>query len=78
MPTYGRFGPYLFVFWSSDRDERPHIHVKRDRSIAKYWVDSVELAESHGFKTHELRRIERIVEDEQEGILAFWHDYFND
>ena len=78
LPTYGKFGPYSFVFWSSDRGERPHIHVKRERFLAKFWVDDVELASNKGFKDHELRKIQRIVEEQQEGILAFWHDYFND
>ena len=28
MPTVMRVGPYSFVFFSSDRGEPPHIHVK--------------------------------------------------
>lgn len=78
MPTYGVFGPYIFVFWSADRNERPHVHVKRDDSVAKFWVDVVELADNHGYNPHELRRIARLVEFEQTGILAFWYDYFGD
>ena len=78
MPTYGIIGPYLLVFWSSDRDEPPHIHVKRERKIAKFWVDKVELAYSKGFKAHELNKIQRIVKEHQQGILASWHEYFND
>jgi hypothetical protein len=44
MPTVIRDGPYSFVFFSSDRIEPPHIHVKRDQQIAKFWLESVELA----------------------------------
>lgn len=49
MPTYDRIGPYLLIFWSSDRDEPPHIHVKRERYQAKFWLDPVELAGNKGF-----------------------------
>lgn len=77
MPTYARIGPYLLVFWSSDRDEPPHIHVKRERYQAKFWLDPVELASNRGFREHELRRIQRIVEEHRNAILEFWHDYFN-
>ena len=34
MPTILRVGPYSFVFFSSDRGEPVHIHVKRDRHVA--------------------------------------------
>jgi hypothetical protein len=46
--------------------------------MAKFCVDIVQRAENHGFKPHELRRIQRITEQEQDGILTFCHDYFND
>lgn len=57
MPTVLRDGPFNFVFFSSDRTEPPHIHVKRDRQIVKYWLDPVSLANNHGFAEHELNQI---------------------
>ena len=39
MPTILQDGPYSFIFFSSDRGEPPHIHVKRDRQLAKFWLD---------------------------------------
>lgn len=38
MPTILQDGPYTFVFFSSDRGEPLHVHVKRDGAIAKYWL----------------------------------------
>ncbi len=78
MPTYGIIGPYVLLFWSSDRNERPHIHVKRERLLAKFWVDDIELASNKGFKPHELNKIERIVKEHQQDILKTWHEYFDD
>lgn len=76
MPTVLRDGPYNFVFFSSDKDESPHIHVKRDRQIAKFWLNPVSLARNKGFKEHELNQIARLVVKYREALLEAWHDYF--
>jgi hypothetical protein len=39
MPTVLRVGAYRFFFYASDRDEPEHIHVEREDSIAKFWLD---------------------------------------
>jgi hypothetical protein len=39
MPVGLRIGPYSFLFYSLENDEPPHIHVRRDRNIAKFWLD---------------------------------------
>lgn len=44
MPTALRDGPYSFIFFSSDGNEPPHIHVKRERYIVKFWLAPVVLA----------------------------------
>ena len=77
MPTVLQDGPYSFVFFSSDRGEPPHIHVKRDRQIAKFWLAPVSLAKNRGFAGHELNEIARLVLRHEERLLAAWHEYFN-
>jgi hypothetical protein len=76
MPTVLRVGPYSFVFLSSDRGEPPHIHVKRDRDVAKFWLDPVALAKNRGFADHELNAIEALVIQYRQMLLEAWHDYF--
>jgi Domain of unknown function (DUF4160) len=76
MPTVLREGPYSFVFFSSDRGEPPHIHVKRDRQIAKYLLERVALVKNRGFADQELNRIERLVVQYQQKLLEAWHVYF--
>jgi hypothetical protein len=49
MPTVLQDGPYNFIFFSSDQSEPPHIHVKRDRQIVKFWLTPVSLANNRGF-----------------------------
>ncbi len=77
MPVFLRVGPYRFYVVSWDRNEPPHIHVQRDNSSAKFWLDPVELASSRYFNRSEIRRIYRIVEQEQSALLEAWNEYFN-
>ena len=77
MPTVLWDGPYSFIFFSSDRGEPAHIHVKRDRHIAKFWLAPMALATNRGFRERELRRIARLVLQHQTTLLEAWHDYFN-
>lgn len=77
MPTVLQVGPYSFIFFSSDRGEPPHIHVKRDRQLAKFWLNPVQLAKNRGFKDHELRDAARLVQQYEQDFLEAWHDYFD-
>ena len=76
MPTVLIDGPYSFVFFSSDRDEPPHIHVKRDRLITKFWLAPVTLAKNLGFPSHELNVIARLVALHEPQLLEAWNEYF--
>jgi hypothetical protein len=76
MPTVLHDGPYNFIFFSSDKGEPPHIHVKRDHQIAKLWLDPISLAKNRGFPEHELTRIAHLVAEHQPKLLEAWHDYF--
>jgi hypothetical protein len=76
MPTIDRVGPYRIFFFSSDRDEPPHVHVQRDRMLAKFWLQPVFLASSTGFYVHELRRVEAIIEENRDSYLDAWNEHF--
>ncbi len=64
-------------FFSSDQREPAHIHVKRDRKLAKYWLDPITLEKNRGFKEHELNQIAKLITEHQPAILSAWHDYFD-
>ena len=72
MPNVLKQGPYRFFFYSA------HVHVKRDRNVAKFWFDLVRLQRSGGFRRSEIRDIERIVRQYQILLIEEWNDYFND
>jgi hypothetical protein len=77
MPTILRIGPYRFFFYAGDRGEPPHMHVERDDNTAKFWIELVRLQNSGGFNRTEIRRIQKLVEENQEDLLRSWNDYFN-
>lgn len=77
MPTVLKVGPYNFIFFSSDRSEPPHIHVKRDWQLVKYWLNPIIQDKNRGFKDYELRTIAKLIEDNREILLEAWNDYFD-
>lgn len=77
MPLALRVGPYRFLFFSSDRGEPIHIHVKRDRQLAKFWLDPIKLEKNRGFREHELNKIAMILQENREVIIEAWNDYFD-
>ncbi len=64
-------------FFSSDRDEPPHIHIKRDKQIAKFWLNPLSMGKNRGFKEHELNQIAKLVTKHQSTLMDAWHDYFD-
>jgi hypothetical protein len=78
MPTVFRIGPYRFFFYAGERNEPAHIHIERERHKAKFWLDPVRLEQSGGFRSHEIIRIQGLIQKNQRLLLERWHEYFND
>ena len=76
MPTLLRIGRYQFKFFSNERGEPPHIHVKAGEHEAKFWLTSLEVASNYGLKPHELNEIKRTLHDYQTDFLEAWNEYF--
>jgi hypothetical protein len=76
MPNVLRVGPYRIYFFAADRNEPPHLHVRRDRSVAKFWLNPVRLARNDGFRPHELRTIEAIIYENEQKIMEAWNHEF--
>ena len=77
MPTVLRTGPYRFFFYATDRDEPPHIHVEREDNVIKFWLDPMRLQYSIGFTRREIRRIEKIIQEQGKQLLEAWNAYFS-
>ncbi len=76
MPTILVIGPYRFFFVSLDYAEPPHVHVKREKMVAKFWLNPVRLERAGGFSRTELNRIAQLVIENQGLILERWNEHF--
>ncbi|MFM5923015.1 MAG: DUF4160 domain-containing protein [Novosphingobium sp.] len=76
MPTVLRVGSYRFYFFSNEGDEPPHVHVDRDASTLKAWLDPVALANSRGFRPKEIGAIIAHVAEHRAVLLESWNVHF--
>jgi len=51
------------------------MHVQRDRQRAKFWLDPVSLAENDGFRSKELREIERLIVAHVDVLRREWDEH---
>ena len=75
MPTVLRIGPYRFFFYSNERGEPAHIHVRRERALAQFWLEPVSLAKSKHYAAHELNVIRQHIENNRQTLLEAWNDH---
>ena len=76
MPTVLRLRGYRFFFVSLDRHEPPHVHVRREAKVAKFWLDPVVLERAGGFSRRELTAIARLVAQHAGEFLEKWYEFF--
>jgi hypothetical protein len=77
MPTIKRIGRFRFYFFSNERNEPPHIHVKAAEDEAKFWLNPIRLANNYGFNGKELTEIELLVQQNRQEFLEAWYGNFN-
>jgi hypothetical protein len=77
MPTVLQLLGFRFFFYSLEGNEPPHIHVEHGDRTAKYWLTPVQIAESHGFRSHELNHIRGLVIEHRNTFLEAWNEHFS-
>jgi hypothetical protein len=77
MPTVLEMEGFRFFFYSADRNEPPHIHVRKAGQEAKFWLNPIRMAHLGRFKENDLRRMIQILEEKQSYILERWNEHFN-
>ena len=77
MPTILRLGPYRFFFYSNENQEPAHIHIQRERMLAKFWLSPVALASSTRFSGKELKKLEGLVTENKRVFEEAWNEYFS-
>jgi hypothetical protein len=77
MPTVKNIpGTYRFFFYSFDCNEPKHIHVQREKSICKFWLEPISLSRNHGFSPKELNSIRQIIEFNRSKFVEAWHEHY--
>ncbi|MBF0477333.1 MAG: DUF4160 domain-containing protein [Deltaproteobacteria bacterium] len=81
MPTIFIHEGYRFFFFSNEGYplKPPHVHVRRDKSVAKFWLEpDVRLAESFKMTLREIRYLTHLIERNKELIKKAWNDHVRD
>jgi hypothetical protein len=76
MPTVLLIGPYRFFFVSLDYPEPPHIHVRREKMVAKFWLNPVTLDRTGGFSRTEINQSAGLVNENRDFLLEKWYEHF--
>lgn len=57
-------------------NEPPHIHVRRGKLTAKFWLsEPVRLARAGRFRDHELNAIRHLVGENRQEFIEAWNEY---
>ena len=78
MPTVLRVGQFRFFFYAEEGQEPPHVHIESAEKRAKFWLKPIELTWNDGFRSGELKSIERIIFANVDLLLEAWNDFFAD
>lgn len=76
MPKVFEWRGWRFEFYSLDRDEPRHVHIRKDRKETKIWLNSLNVARNKRCTEKELSDLLRIVGENQQEFLEKWHEHF--
>ena len=76
MPTILRIDGYRFFFYANESGEPRHIHVQRERMLAKFWLSTVSVAGSSRFSAQEINKLLGLVEANQQLFVEAWNEFF--
>jgi hypothetical protein len=75
VPEIFRHHGYGFFFFSREAEEPIHVHVESAQKYAKFWLDPILLAESHGFLSKQLKEIRELIEKHEQQIRSKWDEH---
>jgi hypothetical protein len=75
-PTVLRWGPYRVFFYSNERGEPAHVHVRADNREVKVWLHDLTVAINAGYPAHELGDIIHHLRLHHKSLLDAWNEHF--
>lgn len=76
MPTVLRWKGWIFLFYSADLREPPHVHIRKGRQEVKIWLNDCSIAVARRVPDHELNMLREKVRQHREEFLEKWHEHF--
>lgn len=80
MPKLLDWNGWRFFFYSREGMplEPPHIHVREDRSEAKFWLTPVvSVADDRRMDARTLKMLFSVVEEHRDEFEERWHEFFS-
>jgi hypothetical protein len=74
MPTVLRIGAYRFHFYSDEGKEPAHVHVDTPGGECKFWLKPVRLARNKGVVPQTIRKIEKLVFENQMFLTGKYYE----
>jgi hypothetical protein len=71
----------IFVFLAKNWPRENARNAKKRSCVSAFfafWLDPVRLEQSGGFRSHEINRIQQLIQKNQRLLLESWNEYFND
>ncbi|MDO9418136.1 DUF4160 domain-containing protein [Pararhizobium sp.] len=78
MPKVFVWKGWRFEFYSLDRFEPPHVHIRKERKETKIWLDRLSVARNKRCTQKELNELLDVVKDHQQEFLERWNEHFGD
>ena len=51
------------------------MHIESAEKYAKFWLDPIILAESHGYLSKQLKEIRELIQEHKEAIRRKWDEH---
>mgnify|MGYP000592657789 FL=1 len=77
MPTVMKIGSFRFYFYSDEGNEPPHIHVATPDGECKFWLQPVRLGRNRGVPPVTIRKIEKLVFENQLLLMGKYNESRN-
>ena len=77
VPTILRIEGYRLFFFSREGNEPAHTHVEQAERYPKFWLNTIQLAESEGFRSGEISELRKTVQENKTVCEEKWNEYFS-
>lgn len=75
MPTIMRIDGFRFFFFS-DEHSPSHIHIEKGDGYTRIELESIKITDSYNLNSKELKKLTKLVKQNNEKLRKAWNEYF--